>query len=61
MLLDKNKNLKLVDFGLSTKYSDEIYLNQPCGTVVYAAPEVLEGNSYHGMLGDVWSSGIVLY
>ncbi len=61
MLLDKNKNLKLVDFGLSTKYSDEIYLNQPCGTVVYAAPEVLEGNSYHGMLCDVWSSGIVLY
>ena len=61
MLLDKNKNLKLVDFGLSTKYSDNTYLNQPCGTVVYAAPEVLEGNAYHGMLCDVWSSGIVLY
>ena len=61
MLLDKNKNLKLVDFGLSTKYSDDTLLDQPCGTVVYAAPEVLDGNEYHGMLADVWSSGIVLY
>ena len=61
MLLDNNKNLKLVDFGLSTYYSDNELLNQPCGTVVYAAPEVLEGKEYHGMLADVWSSGIVLY
>ena len=61
MLLDKNRDLKLIDFGLSTKYSDDDLLDQPCGTVVYAAPEVLEGKEYHGMLADVWSSGIVLY
>ena len=61
MLLDKNKDLKLIDFGLSTKYTDDNLLDQPCGTVVYAAPEVLEGKEYHGMLADVWSSGIVLY
>ena len=61
MLLDKDKDLKLVDFGLSTKYTDDSLLDQPCGTVVYAAPEVLEGKEYHGMLADVWSSGIVLY
>ena len=61
MLLDRNRNLKLVDFGLSTKYTDDKLLDQPCGTVVYAAPEVLEGNEYHGMLADVWSSGIVLF
>ena len=61
MLLDRNKNLKLVDFGLSTKYTDDTLLDQPCGTVVYAAPEVLDGNEYHGMLADVWSSGIVLF
>ena len=61
MLLDRNGDLKLVDFGLSTKYKDNELLNQPCGTVVYAAPEVLQGKEYHGMLCDVWSSGIVLF
>ena len=61
MLLDSNKDLKLIDFGLSTKYTDDDLLDQPCGTVVYAAPEVLEGKEYHGMLADVWSSGIVLF
>ena len=38
MLLDANKDLKLIDFGLSTKYTDDDLLDQPCGTVVYAAP-----------------------
>ena len=61
LLLDKNLDLKLIDFGLSTKYSDDRLLTQPCGTVVYAAPEVLDCKEYHGMLADVWSSGIVLF
>ena len=61
LLLDRNMDLKLIDFGLSTKYRDDHLLNQPCGTVVYAAPEVLDCREYHGMLADVWSSGIVLF
>ena len=61
LLLDRNMDLKLIDFGLSTKYRDDHLLSQPCGTVVYAAPEVLDCREYHGMLADVWSSGIVLF
>ena len=61
LLLDRNLDLKLIDFGLSTRYRDDRLLNQPCGTVVYAAPEVLDCKEYHGMLADVWSSGIVLF
>ena len=61
ILLDRNKNLKLIDFGLSTKYQENKVLDQPCGTIVYSAPEVLEGKLYHGMLVDIWSCGIVLY
>ena len=61
LLLDHNKNLKLIDFGLSTKYQQNKLLDQPCGTIVYSAPEVLEGKLYHGMLADIWSCGIVLY
>jgi serine/threonine protein kinase len=60
MLLDRNKDLKLVDFGLSTKYTDDKLLDQPCGTL-YAAREFLNGNEYHGMLADVWNNGIVLF
>ena len=61
LLLDSNKDLKLIDFGLSTKYKEDELLNQPCGTIVYAAPEVLDYKDYRGMLADVWSCGIVLY
>ena len=61
LLLDSNNDLKLIDFGLSTKYNDGELLNQHCGTIVYAAPEVLDYKSYHGMLVDVWSCGIVLF
>ena len=61
LLLDSNKDLKLIDFGLSTKYKEDELLSQPCGTIVYAAPEVLDYKDYHGMLADVWSCGIVLY
>ena len=61
LLLDSNLDLKLIDFGLSTKYKDNELLDQPCGTIVYAAPEVLSYRQYHGMLANVWSCGIVLY
>ena len=61
LLLDSENNLKLIDFGLSTKYNDDELLSQACGTIVYAAPEVLDFKKYNGMLVDVWSSGIVLY
>ena len=61
LLLDSNMNLKLIDFGLSTKYRDDELLNQPCGTIVYAAPEVLSFREYHGMSADVWSAGVVLF
>ena len=61
LLLDSNNDLKLIDFGLSTKYKEGELLNQHCGTIVYAAPEVLDYKSYHGMLVDVWSCGIVLF
>lgn len=60
LLLDENKNLKLTDFGLSTIYGEDL-LNTPCGTPSYAPPEMLKGESYHGMLSDIWSCGVILY
>lgn len=59
MLLDENYELKIIDFGISATYSD--LLSTPCGTVVYAPPEMHYGIDYNGMLSDVWSCGVVLY
>lgn len=61
LLLDKNMNLKLVDFGLSNTYYNDELLQTPCGSPCYAAPEMLQNKMYRGDEVDVWSSGVVLF
>ena len=40
LLLDHNKNIKIVDFGLSNTYKNGELLKTACGSPCYAAPEV---------------------
>ena len=40
LLLDYNKNIKIVDFGLSNTYNENELLKTACGSPCYAAPEV---------------------
>lgn len=40
ILIDEDKNLKLIDFGLGNLYSEEEKLKTSCGSPCYAAPEV---------------------
>lgn len=40
MLLDFDKSLKIVDFGLSNMYEVGETLKTACGSPCYAAPEV---------------------
>ncbi|CAD8051193.1 unnamed protein product [Paramecium sonneborni] len=61
LLLDNNKNLKIVDFGLSNTYKSEELLKTACGSPCYAAPEMIEGQKYQGVKVDLWSSGVILF
>lgn len=62
VLLDKNENVKLCDFGFTREYEGKAnYLQTFCGTVCYSAPEMLRGEKYAGEKVDVWSLGIILY
>lgn len=62
-MLDLNRDLKIVDFGLSNIYEvkGRDTLKTACGSPCYAAPEMIAGKRYHGDKVDVWSLGIVLY
>ncbi|CAB9505617.1 MAP kinase-activated protein kinase 2 (Fragment) [Seminavis robusta] len=63
ILLEESKELdqmKIIDFGLATKYEDGVKLSDLVGKVHYVAPEVLE-QSYEGSKYDVWSCGVVCF
>ena len=61
----ENNQLKLVDFGLATKYSIKEYLFKRCGTPGFVAPEVINApsnqNIHYNAKCDVFSAGIIFY
>ena len=61
VLLDRNLNIRLIDFGLSNSFTDEApELTTACGSPAYASPEMVRGHPYT-KAADVWSSGVLLY
>lgn len=61
LLLDHNKRIKIVDFGLSNTYKPNELLQTACGSPCYAAPEMIAGKKYEGIKVDIWSSGVILF
>jgi len=62
ILVDDEKQIKLIDFGLSNYTAEEGKLRSTfCGSPAYAAPEMLLGTKYFGPEVDIWSLGVVLY
>ncbi|KKK14807.1 hypothetical protein P175DRAFT_0502023 [Aspergillus ochraceoroseus IBT 24754] len=61
LLIDRDKNVKIADFGLSNIMTDGNFLKTSCGSPNYAAPEVISGKLYAGPEVDVWSCGVILY
>lgn len=58
ILLGKNMEIKVCDFGWSTRNQNtrETF----CGTFEYMSPEILENKSYDKSV-DIWSLGILLF
>lgn len=60
-MLDFDKGIKLVDFGLSNTYKNGEKLKTACGSPCYAAPEMIAGKKYNGVSVDLWSCGVILF
>ncbi|CAG8461098.1 7498_t:CDS:2 [Paraglomus brasilianum] len=61
ILISKSGSIKIIDFGLSNLYSPRSQLSTFCGSLYFAAPELLNAKVYTGPEVDVWSFGIVLF
>jgi len=61
ILISQTGNIKIIDFGLSNLYDPIAHLSTFCGSLYFAAPELLNARVYTGPEVDVWSFGVVLY
>ncbi|SCV05787.1 LANO_0H15170g1_1 [Lachancea nothofagi CBS 11611] len=63
LLLDKQENLLITDFGFVNEFSPEDELMKTsCGSPCYAAPElVVTTKPYEARKADLWSCGVILY
>ncbi|EKM76272.1 hypothetical protein AGABI1DRAFT_78686 [Agaricus bisporus var. burnettii JB137-S8] len=61
ILISNTGNIKIIDFGLSNLFDPLDHLSTFCGSLYFAAPELLNARVYTGPEVDVWSFGVVLY
>eukprot|EP01087_Luapelamoeba_hula_P018921 TRINITY_DN6184_c0_g1_i1.p1 TRINITY_DN6184_c0_g1~~TRINITY_DN6184_c0_g1_i1.p1 ORF type:complete len:509 (-),score=63.66 TRINITY_DN6184_c0_g1_i1:201-1727(-) len=61
VMLDKDKNLVLIDLGLGSFMTPGKSMKTFCGSVAYAAPEMFMSQMYSGQAVDIWSLGVTLY
>ncbi|XP_027790340.2 sperm motility kinase 2B-like [Marmota flaviventris] len=60
-VVDAKGHMKLIDFGLSMSFTPGQKLTGFRGTLLYSAPEIIQGKGFEGPPADVWSLGITLY
>ncbi|SCU87190.1 LAFA_0E05270g1_1 [Lachancea sp. 'fantastica'] len=61
IMISTSGEIKIIDFGLSNMYNPKKQLHTFCGSLYFAAPELLKACPYTGPEVDVWSFGVVLY
>ena len=57
---NKKLTLKVIDFGLSKVIGKYELCNEPYGTLLFQAPEMLMGMMYNFKV-DIWSLGIIVF
>ncbi|CAG98665.1 serine/threonine protein kinase KIN2 [Kluyveromyces lactis] len=61
IMISTSGEIKIIDFGLSNLYDNKKQLHTFCGSLYFAAPELLKANPYIGPEVDIWSFGVVIY
>lgn len=61
IMISTSGEIKIIDFGLSNLFDRRKQLHTFCGSLYFAAPELLKASPYTGPEVDVWSFGVVLY
>ncbi|EGR28784.1 protein kinase domain protein, partial [Ichthyophthirius multifiliis] len=51
--------IKVIDFGLSKNFDQNVSMQTKAGTPYYISPEVLDGK--YDQSCDIWSAGVILY
>lgn len=61
VLIDSDKNIKIIDFGLATIYDKKKPSREYCGTPYYFPPEIRWRGEYIGPEVDIWTMGAILH
>ena len=60
LLLDKDYNIKLCDYGWATYITPGKFLTVYCGTPEYVSPEMLKRYAYNEKV-DIWGIGVLIF
>ena len=61
ILLNRHRQLKLIDFGFSLYNHPENKIDTFCGTPTYMAPEIVSKIDHYPIYTDMWSLGVLFY
>jgi len=61
ILIDKDLNIKLIDFGAAIQIKGGRVYDKFVGTIPYIAPEIISGQEYGSLSQDIYSLGVLLY
>ncbi|OUM70190.1 hypothetical protein PIROE2DRAFT_21691, partial [Piromyces sp. E2] len=61
ILIDKDLNIKLIDFGAAIQIKGGRVYDKFVGTIPYIAPEIITGQEYGSLSQDIYSLGVLLH